>query len=62
MMEEPAGTFTDKPLSSTGCGTSRIRDAIPRIAPDDTIPFSVTMLGPCSAVGAGEANQTFTSA
>ena len=31
-----------------------------RTAPDDTIPFSVTMLGPCSATGSGEENQTST--
>src|SRR5579859_4199150 len=61
-MEELAGTLTESPCSSSDGGTPRDRDAIARTTPEVTIPFSVTILGPCSAVGSGDANQTFTSA
>ena len=53
MMDELAGTLTESPLSNTDCGTPSDWDAMERTAPDDTIPFSVTMLGPCNAIGSG---------
>ncbi len=60
MMDEPAGTLTDSPFSSSADDTPREWAAIERTAPDDRIPFSVTMLGPCNATGSGEENHTFT--